>query len=108
MSGGYRKAAITAERIYPPNFMHYVYILHSEQDGNLYIGCTKDLARRIGEHEKGNVPSTAKRRPLALIHYEAYTSQQDAFAREQWYKTGWGKAHLMKMLSNTLKVLAGQ
>jgi hypothetical protein len=27
---------------------------------------------------------------LELIHYEAFISQEDAFAREQWLKTGWG------------------
>lgn len=107
MLGGARNAVCTTERIYPPNFMHYVYVLHSAQDGNLYVGCTNDLQRRIREHERGNVPSTRNRRPLNLVHYEAFTNQADAFGREKWYKTGWGKTHLQKMLSNTLKILAG-
>ncbi|MCA9346489.1 GIY-YIG nuclease family protein, partial [Candidatus Saccharibacteria bacterium] len=42
--------------------MHYVYILTSKKDGNLYIGCTKDLQNRFREHNDGRVKSTKDRR----------------------------------------------
>jgi hypothetical protein len=29
---------------------------------------------------------------------------RDAFAREQWLKTGWGRNQLKTMLRNTLKI----
>ncbi len=84
--------------------MHYVYILRSRKDGKLYTGCTNDLERRVREHNAGKVVSTKPRMPLDLIHYEAFVNQTDAFAREQWYKTGWGNRHQKVMLSNTLKI----
>jgi putative endonuclease len=82
--------------------MHYVYVLKSVKDAKLYVGCTHDLKNRILLHNSGQVPSTKNRKPLKLIFYETFLNQQDAFAREQWLKTGWGRNHLQKMLSNYL------
>jgi len=87
--------------------MHYVYVLRSRKDGELYTGCSNNLERRVREHNAGKVTSTKLRKPLELVHYEAFINQADAFAREQWYKTGWGRQHQHKMLSNTLKTFGG-
>jgi putative endonuclease len=86
--------------------MHYVYILQSEKDKQLYIGCTKDLQKRVREHNSGDVRATKSRIPLKVVHYEAFTDKMDAFAREQWLKTGWGRTQIEKMLTNALKVSA--
>ena len=71
--------------------MNYVYILQSVKDKNLYIGCTSDLKKRINIHNDGRVESTKNRRPLKIIYYEAFLNRHDAFTREQWLKTGWGR-----------------
>ena len=81
-------------------FMHYVYILQSKRDGNLYAGCTNDLKRRLLMHNSKRIISTRKRTPLNLIYYEAFINQQDAFNREKWLKTGWGRSRLKKILNN--------
>jgi len=60
-----------------------MYILKSKKDGNLYIGSTNDLRRRIKEHNKGKVISTSLRKPLELLYYEAYKSEKDARHREK-------------------------
>jgi len=39
-----------------------------------------------------------------LIYYEAYLDKQDAFAREKWLKTGWGRNYLKKILKYSLKI----
>lgn len=88
--------------------MHYVYILNSRKDKQLYVGCTKDLQRRVREHNTKKVLSTSERTPMELIFYEAFYGKKDAFAREQWLKSGFGRNHMQKMLSNTLKSLGGQ
>ena len=80
--------------------MYYAYVLISLKDDKLYTGCTKDLRKRLLLHNTGKVPATHKRFPFKLIHYEAFTNQQDAFAREKWLKTGWGRNHLEKILIN--------
>lgn len=71
--------------------MFYVYILQSKKDGELYVGCTNDLKKRIKEHNSGLVFSTKNKTPYAIIHYEAFLHKKDAFLREKWLKTGWGR-----------------
>lgn len=80
--------------------MFFVYILHSQLDGKLYTGYTSDLERRISEHNSGKVASTNNRRPLKLIYYEAYLSEDDAKGRELFLKSGSGKNYLKKQLEN--------
>ena len=87
--------------------MNYVYILHSKKDGNFYVGCTNNLNKRVREHNSRMVASTRNRTPLALLHYEAFVNKSDAFFREKWLKTGWGRNHIQRMLSNTIKSLGG-
>ncbi|TAL78417.1 MAG: hypothetical protein EPN88_02165 [Bacteroidetes bacterium] len=40
----------------------YVYILKSESTENSYVGHTKDLQRRLEEHNNGKSLSTRKKR----------------------------------------------
>ena len=80
--------------------MYYVYLLLSEVDGNLYTGSTNDLRRRIDEHNNGNVVSTAKRRPLKLIYYEACMNEMDARKREKYLKSGMGKKYIRNRLKS--------
>lgn len=84
--------------------MHYVYILQSKKDNDFYTGCTNDLKKRLALHNTGKVDSTKNRKPFKLIYYEAFLNQQDAFTREQWLKTGWGRSHVNKILNNYLKI----
>lgn len=81
---------------------YYVYVLYSQRDTGWYIGCTADLIQRIHQHELGEVISTKYRRPLKLIDYEFFITQHDAFAREEYLKSGYGRAQLKKMLGHTL------
>lgn len=84
--------------------MFYVYVLKSEKDKKGYIGSTSDLKRRIKEHNNGQVDSTKPRRPLKLVYYEAYVSEEDARIRESKLKLkSKAYAQLRKRLSNSLK-----
>ena len=84
--------------------MNFVYILLSLRDKNIYTGYTKSLDKRIKEHKLGKVKSTASRRPLKLIYYEAYVSKRDAQSREKYLKGG-GKAKLdlKRQINNSIK-----
>ena len=82
--------------------MYYVYILRSNKDRGLYTGKTSDLKRRYAEHQNGLVESTANRRPLTLLYYEAYTSKEDATTRELFLKSGRGREVIRKQLKNSL------
>ena len=74
--------------------MFFTYVLISERDNKFYIGFTDDLEKRIDEHHKGAVASTANRRPLKLIYYEACLNAKDALKREKYFKTGFGRRFL--------------
>lgn len=78
----------------------YVYILKSEEDGLLYTGCTQDLNERLRVHNAGHVASTRNRRPLMLIYYEFCLSEKDAYRREKYLKTAYGKRFLKSRLRN--------
>ncbi len=61
----------------------YVYILTCA-DGTLYTGVTTDLTRRLEEHNTS--PKGAKytrvRRPVVLVHQEAFDTRSEACIRE--------------------------
>lgn len=80
--------------------MQYLYILKSSVDDELYIGCTNDLKKRLKLHNSKKVDSTKDRGPLKLIYYEAYLNKHDAFERERFYKSGWGRKHIKKILAS--------
>ena len=80
--------------------MYYVYVLQSEKDNLLYLGCTHNLKQRLSMHNAGKICSTKRRAPFRLIYYEAFINKQDAFGREQWLKTGWGRNQLRKILKS--------
>ena len=78
--------------------MHYVYILQSSKDKNLYIGCTGDLAIRLEQHQKGEVRSTKGRLPMHLVYSEKYDDIYEAFKIERFYKTPKGKRELKQKI----------
>jgi putative endonuclease len=73
---------------------HYVYVLRSQKDGKFYVGYTKDVQKRLEEHNSGKVASTKERRPMELIYWEGCVNQQDATRREKYLKTAWGKRYI--------------
>jgi putative endonuclease len=74
--------------------IYTVYIIKSSKDKKRYIGCTKNIVRRLDEHNKGLVKSTKNRRPLELIYNEEFENKSDAFARERFFKSGKGREYL--------------
>ena len=83
--------------------MYYVYVIKSSQDGKLYYGSTRDLRRRLAEHNAGKVYSTKNRVPFKLIYYEAYRAEHDARQREQKLKNyGRGTTELNKRIAASL------
>jgi len=79
--------------------MFYVYVLESVNDSGFYIGCTKDLKHRIKEHNAGRIKSTKNRLPMKLIYYEASLDRSDAFRREKYLKTTYGRRYVKNRLS---------
>ena len=55
--------------------MWYVYILKSQIDGNHYTGMSKNVNRRLKQHNSGKVRFTKSRRPFKLIYKESIGCQ---------------------------------
>ncbi|MFZ5589080.1 MAG: restriction endonuclease subunit S [Pseudomonadota bacterium] len=69
----------------------YVYAIRCNDD-SIYIGHTDDLARRWEEHLAGQGADwTKQHKPMQIVHYEKYSSRQEAADREKWLKTGYGR-----------------
>ena len=63
--------------------MYYLYILRCS-DNSLYCGQTKDLQRRIEEHNSNDSKSkyTRSRRPVKLVYFEKYKTINEVLKRE--------------------------
>lgn len=81
-------------------YMHFVYILQSQKDGDWYTGYTSDIKNRLDSHNAGNTKSTRSRRPFDLIYYEAYVDKMDALGRERFLKSGSGHRFIRKQLKH--------
>ena len=77
---------------------YYVYVIESENKGDLYIGYTTDLTRRLKEHNQGLNFSTKLDKPWKLIYYEACITENDAKRRERYLKTSQGHRLLRRRL----------
>ena len=82
--------------------MYYVYVLRSKSDSKFYTGFTKDLERRIIEHNEGKVISTKNRKPFEIVYYECSHNIDDAIHREKYLKTTYGKRYIKQRLKNFL------
>jgi putative endonuclease len=77
--------------------MHYVYFLQSLIDSQQhYIGLSRDLKRRLGEHNRGESIHTNKFKPWKLVTYVAFDDKQKAETFEKYLKQGSGYAFAKK------------
>ena len=77
--------------------MRYVYFLHP-RNGDIYVGSTNDLKRRVTSHQSGHVPSTRAHLPAQLKSYIAVETEEHARELEIYFKSGPGKAIALKRL----------
>ncbi len=75
--------------------MWYVYFLELD-NGNVYVGSTNDLRRRVGAHSAGQVVSTARHLPVVRRSYVAVETEPAARSLERYFKSGSGKAFAKK------------
>ncbi|HBR95363.1 MAG TPA: excinuclease ABC subunit C [Opitutae bacterium] len=78
-----------------PSFQ-YVYILRSECGEHHYVGCTKDLKKRLKKHNKGDVPHTAKHRPWYIQTAIAFSDIKKAADFERYLKSHSGRSFASK------------
>lgn len=78
--------------------MYYIYILKSQKDLRFYTGMTKDIGRRLKEHNSKQVKATKSRTPFKVVYAESFATLAEARAREKFFKTGSGREFRDKIL----------
>nr|WP_047580238.1 GIY-YIG nuclease family protein [Methylobacterium sp. ZNC0032] len=62
----------------------HVYLLASGQHGTLYLGVTRDLARRVYEHKSKVTPGFSRKYGVSrLVWYEEHQTAREAIDREK-------------------------
>ncbi len=79
---------------------HYLYILKSEKDGRFYTGITKDLKRRLEEHNRNKSKYYKNRGPYKLVYFEEHESSSDARKREMYLKSPSGGINKKELVEN--------
>ena len=83
--------------------MYYVYVLKSQKWNRPYVGFTKDLVKRVRQHNSKSTKSTSYGIPWKLVYYEAFLSEIDARKRElQIKKYGSAFGFLKKRIKRSL------
>ena len=78
--------------------MYYIYIIESIKDKSTYTGYTKNIKRRLNEHNSGNSKYCNVKRPYKLIWYCAFLEKRKALDFEKYLKHGSGFAFSKKRL----------
>ncbi|MBI3009456.1 MAG: GIY-YIG nuclease family protein [Candidatus Omnitrophica bacterium] len=83
----------------------FVYLIQSQQDGTFYIGWTSRLLRRLVEHNEGSSYFSRRKLPWNLIGFEAFSTVEQAKARERALKRSTRMSNFFKkrMLNQTAK-----
>ena len=82
--------------------MYYIYVLKSQENGDIYVGYSDDLRRRFVQHNHGGAKYTKAHIPWILVYYEAYKDKKDATKREKELKSHRPKEFLKEHLKNSL------
>ncbi len=81
--------------------MWYVYILRLSDD-SLYTGITKDIERRIEEHESGEGSKYVRSRlPCELVYREEMSGRSEALKREAEIKS-WSKKEKERLVRESV------
>ena len=75
--------------------MWCVYFLELS-NGDVYVGSTNDLRRRVQSHQAGDVTSTRGLLPASLRSYVAVPDETTSRRLERYFKSGSGKAFAKK------------
>ena len=74
---------------------HYVYaqvsVIPNKKGMWVYSGSTSNIEKRFEEHESGKTKSTKGYRPLKMVHIGKFSSREEAYERELFLKSGFGR-----------------
>jgi len=83
--------------------MYFVYILESLSSGRYYVGSTRDIWRRLGQHNSGKTTSTRNDRPWKLVYFEQFQSMSDAIKRERQIKSRKSRIYIENLIHESAR-----
>jgi len=82
----------------------YIYILKCSDD-SYYTGSTKDMEKRLWQHQNGEGANhTKKRLPVELVYVEVCSLIDEAFAREKQIQ-GWSRKKKEALMRQNFELL---
>ncbi len=79
--------------------MYYVYIIQSiHHQSQIYVGFTKNLKKRLSDHNSGTTVHTEKYKPWKLVVSIGFEDWLKAKEFEEYLKSGSGRAFREKRL----------
>jgi len=78
--------------------MFVVYVLKSAAGNRFYVGVTKDLARRLAEHNGGKNQSTKSHKPWRVVFTETFNTLSEARRKEALIKSWKNPEYIKKTL----------
>nr|WP_071606484.1 GIY-YIG nuclease family protein [Luteipulveratus halotolerans] len=84
--------------------MAWTYILRCS-DGSYYVGSTRDLERRLAQHQAGEGAAyTRCRRPVELVWAQEFERVDEAYAREKQVQ-GWSREKREALIAGSFERL---
>jgi len=84
--------------------MAWMYILECS-DGSYYVGSTKNLERRMEQHQSGKGSRyTSGRLPVELVYGEEFERVSDAYYREKQVQN-WSRAKREALINSNTEML---
>lgn len=78
--------------------MFYVYVLQSRRDKSNYVGITKNIQKRLLEHNTGSAKYSSSKGPFILVWFCCFREEVKARLFEKYLKQGSGHAFARKHL----------
>jgi putative endonuclease len=75
----------------------FVYILYSPTLDRYYVGQTQDLEERLGRHNSGRNKSTKGGIPWTMVHFQEFSSRNEAMERERKVKNIGSRRYLEQL-----------
>ena len=84
--------------------MYFTYVLECV-DKSLYVGCTNNLEKRLGQHNnsKSGAHYTKIRRPVILKYKEEFITLKEARGREAELKK-WRREKKLALIAQNVKI----
>jgi putative endonuclease len=77
-----------------------VYILQSLVDGTFYIGYTKDLDKRLKQHNTAKSGYSSRKVPWKIVYTESFIEKSAAIIRERFLKNQKSRDFILRLISN--------